>query len=115
MGGEPRAVHRGLGEMADMLIAGYVVAAHLSATRLLVREMRGSPEFETAGPRLRAIREWLIGLLSKTAEPANSLSVAAFSTPSANDVLGVEFRRLRKSALALMASAAVHRSAAAPA
>ncbi|MGO8800183.1 MAG: FUSC family protein [Roseiarcus sp.] len=116
MGGEPQAVHRGLGEMADMLIAGYVVAAHLSATRLLVREMRGSPEFATVGPRLRAIREWLIALLSKPPASADRPEAASFSTPSAaNDPLGAEFRRLRKSALALTAAAAVHRSAAAPA
>ncbi|MGA2794117.1 MAG: FUSC family membrane protein [Roseiarcus sp.] len=114
MGGEPRAVHRGLSEMADMLIAGYVVAAHLSATRLLVRELRGSPDFHTVGPRLREAREWLIALLSNKQAPADLSGPAYFAGPSANDALGVEFRRLRKSALALTAAAAVHQSAAAP-
>jgi uncharacterized membrane protein YccC len=114
MGGEPQAVHRGLGEMADMLIAGYVVAAHLSATRLLVRELRGAPDFQTVGPRLREAREWLIALLSNKGAPTDLSGPAYFSEPSPNDALGVEFRRLRKSALALMAAAADHRSAAAP-
>ena len=66
MGGEPQTVHRGLDEMAAMLIAGYVLAAHISATRLFVRERRGAEDFPTLTPRLKATREWLIGLLSDT-------------------------------------------------
>lgn len=113
MGGEPQAVHRGLGEMAEMLIAGYGVAAHLSATRLLVRELRGAPDFQTVGPRLQAAREWLIGLLSgKPGAVDTSAGLAAGET--AADALGIELGRLRDAAATLMGAAAVLQSAAAP-
>jgi len=113
MGGEPQAVRRGLDEMDAMLIAGYGLAAHISATRLFIRETRGTPEFETLGPRLKAAREWLIGLLSSQPAPADPAGPAYFRAPAAVSDLGGEFQRLRKAALALIAAAAVYRRAAA--
>ncbi|WP_158813745.1 FUSC family membrane protein [Methylocapsa sp. S129] len=113
MGGEPQAVHRGLDEMAAMLIAGYVLAAHISATRLFMRERRGGDDFQTIGPRLQATREWLIGLLSDKQAPPDPAGPAYFSGPATIGALGTEFQRLRKAALALIAAAAVYRHAAA--
>jgi uncharacterized membrane protein YccC len=115
MGGEPQTVHRGLGEMADMLIAGYVLAAHISATRLFVRERRGAENFPLIVPRLQKTREWLLALLSDAAAPADMDGPAYFSGPSPNGELALELQRLRKAALALIAAAAVYRRAAAPA
>ena len=107
-------MRRGLSEMADMLIAGYVLAAHLSATRLLVRELRAPPWISKAwGPAFRAAREWLIAQLSNKQAPTDLTGPAYLGGPAVNDALGVEFQRLRKSALALMTAAAVYRSAAA--
>jgi uncharacterized membrane protein YccC len=115
MGGEPQAVHRGLDELADTLIAAYGLAAHVSATRLFVREQRGEPDFATVGPRLKATREWLIALLSRAPTPADLSGPAFFSGPAATGELGTEFQRLRKAALALISAAAVYRRAATPA
>jgi uncharacterized membrane protein YccC len=115
MGGEPQAVHRGLNEMADMLIAGYVLAAHVSATRLFLRERRGNEDFQTIAPRLRATREWLIALLSDKEAQTDLAGPAYFSGPALNDALGGEFQRLRKATLALLSAAAVYRRAAAEA
>jgi uncharacterized membrane protein YccC len=115
MGGEPHAVHRGLNEMADMLIAGYRLAAHISATRLFVRERRGAEDFSLLAPRLKATRERLIALLSNPPEASDLEGPAYFSGPSTSGALGAEFPRLRKAALALISSAAVYRRAAAPA
>ena len=113
MGGEPQAVHRGLNEMADMLIAGYRLAAHISAARLYLREKRGAEDFAAFTPRLHAARDWLIELLSGK-QAANELSGPAyFSAPALNGALGGEFQRLRKAALALLSAAAVYRRAAA--
>ena len=113
MGGEPQAVHRGLNEMADMLIAGYGLAAHISASRLYLREKRGTEDFAAFTPRLHAARDWLIELLSGK-QAANELSGPAyFSAPALNGALGGEFQRLRKAALALLSAAAVYRRAAA--
>jgi uncharacterized membrane protein YccC len=113
MGGEPQTVHRGLDEMAAMLIAGYVLAANISATRLFVRERRGAEDFAALTQRLNATRQWLIGLLSDAQEP-DLAGPAYFSGPAAAGALGGEFQRLRKAALALIAAAAVYRRAAAP-
>jgi uncharacterized membrane protein YccC len=115
MGGEPQAVHRGLHEMADMLIAGYRLAAHISATRLFVRERRGAEDFSLLTPRLKATRERLIELLSNEPQPSDLEGPAYFSGPSTSGALGAEFPRLRKAALALISTAAVYRRAAAPA
>jgi uncharacterized membrane protein YccC len=114
MGGEPQTVHRGLDEMAAMLIAGYVLAAHISATRLFVRERRSADDFPALTPRLDATREWLIGLLSD-AQESDLAGPAYFTGPAAVGALGGEFQRLRKAALALIAAVAVYRRAAAPA
>jgi uncharacterized membrane protein YccC len=114
MGGEPQTVHRGLSEMADMLIAGYVLAAHISATRLLVRERRGAENFAIVVPRLQATREWLLALLSGAAAPSDLDGPAYFSGPSPVGELAVQFQRLRKAALTLLAAVAVYRRAAAP-
>ena len=111
MGGEPQTVHRGLDEMAAMLIAGYVLAAHISATRLFMRERRGGEDFSMLTPRLKATREWLLGLLSDGKEP-DLAGPAYFSGPAAASALGGEFQRLRKAALALLAAVAVYRRAA---
>jgi uncharacterized membrane protein YccC len=113
MGGEPQTVHRGLDEMAAMLIAGYVLAAHISATRLFMRERRGAEDFPMLTPRLKATREWLIELLSDARE-SDLTGPAYFSGPAAAGALGGEFQRLRKAALALIAAVAVYRRAAAP-
>ena len=114
MGGEPQTVHRGLNEMADMLIAGYVLAAHVSATRLFLRERRGAEDFAAILPRLQATREWLIALLSDQPSPTDPAGPAVFSGPTAKGELGGELQRLRKAALALIAAAAVYRRAGAP-
>jgi uncharacterized membrane protein YccC len=113
MGGEPQTVHRGLDEMAAMLIAGYVLAAHISAMRLFMRERRGGEDFPMLTPRLTATREWLLELLSGGKEP-DLAGPAYFSGPAAAGALGGEFQRLRKAALALLAAVAVYRRAAAP-
>ena len=110
MGGEPQTVRRGLDEMAAMLIAGYVLAAHISATRLFVRERRGAEDFPVLVPRLQATREWLIALLSDHPAPAEP-----GGAPAPRSELGQEFQRLRKAARALLAAAAVYRRAAAAA
>ena len=113
MGGEPQAVHRGLNEMADMLIAGYWLAAHISAARLYLRERRGAEDFAVFTPRLHAARDWLMELLSGK-QAASALSGPAyFSAPTLDGALGGEFQRLRKAALALLSAAAVYRRAAA--
>jgi uncharacterized membrane protein YccC len=113
MGGEPQTVHRGLSEMADMLIAGYVLAAHISATRLFARERRGAENFPIVAQRLQAACEWLIALLSEAPTAADLEGPAYFSGPAANGELSAEFQRLRKAALALIAAAAIYRRAAA--
>ena len=51
MGGEPQAVRRGLEEMAAMLVAAYDLAASISATRLSLRQNRGSAAFGDIGAR----------------------------------------------------------------
>jgi uncharacterized membrane protein YccC len=107
MGGEPQTVRRGLDEMAAMLIAGYVLAAHISATRLFVRERRGAEDFPIIVPRLQATRDWLIALLSDQRSPAEPVGA-----PAPRGELGQEFLRLRKAARALLAAAAVYRRAA---
>jgi uncharacterized membrane protein YccC len=109
MGGEPQAVRRGLGELADMLISGYVLAANISAARFMTRAKRGEGDYETATRRLTATRQWLLALLSEAASGA--LSGPAFVTGPPNDALGAEFLRLRKAALALLASAGAYRQA----
>lgn len=114
MGGEPQTVRRGLNEMADMLIAGYVLAAHISATRLFARERRGAADFATVPPRLRQTSEWLIALLSDRSPSADATAPEAVA-PATGDELDAELPRLRKAALALIAAAAVYRRAAAPA
>ncbi len=114
MGGEPQTVRRGLNEMANMLIAGYVLAAHISATRLIVRERRGQPDFETIPMRLQTAREWLIALLANQPPPAEA-AAGACSGSAPKDALDAELPRLRKAALALMDAVAVYRRAAAPA
>jgi uncharacterized membrane protein YccC len=115
MGGEPQTVHRGLNEMADMLIAGYVLAAHISATRLFVRERRGAEDFSAIRPHLQATRDWLIARLSDQPAPTDARAPAAPAGPAVTGELGVELPRLRKAAQALIAAAAVYRRAAAPA
>ncbi len=113
MGGEPQAVHRGLNEMADMLIAGYVLAAHVSATRLFLRERRGDEDFPAIAERLKATREWLIALLSGKQAAADLAGPAYFSAPALSGAAFGEFQRLRTAALALLSAAAVYRRAAA--
>jgi uncharacterized membrane protein YccC len=109
MGGEPSTVRRGLIEMADMLISGYVLAAHISATRLIVRERRGEPDFATIPPRLQATRDWLLALLAGQA-PAPELAAPSDGAGSAaKDALDLELPRLRKAALALTNAAAIYR------
>jgi uncharacterized membrane protein YccC len=115
MGGEPQAVHRGLDEMAAMLIAGYRLAAHISATRLFVRERRGQPDYEPLRPRVRATRDWLIALLSKQPPPEDLSDPALAKEPLGAGEIGVELQRLREATLALIAAAAAFRRAAAPA
>jgi uncharacterized membrane protein YccC len=115
MGGEPMTVRRGLDEMADMLISGYVLAAHVSATRLIVRERRGQPDFATIPQRLQATREWLIALLANQNPPADPTAASDCSGSAAKDALDLELPRLRKAALALMDAAAVYRHACEPA
>jgi uncharacterized membrane protein YccC len=112
MGGEPQAVHRGLNEMADMLIAGYRLAAHVSATRLLLRERRGTEEFDLFAPQLRTTRGWLIELLSGKEAAPDLSGPAYFTGPSLNSAFGDEFQRLRKAALTLLSAAAVYQRAA---
>ncbi len=110
MGGEPRGVRLGLSELADMLIAGYVLAANISSARFIARDKRGDTDFETIASHLAATREWLIALLSgaKTAD----LQGPALVTGPPNEALGGEFLRLRKAALALLIAAAGYRQAA---
>ena len=114
MGGEPRTVHRGLDELADMLIAGYVLAAHVSAARLFTRERRGAEDFPLLLPRLQATREWLIALLAGQPAANDPAEPAGRGGPPARGEIGGELLRLRKAALALIAAAAVYRRAAAP-
>ncbi len=59
MGGEPRATRRGLDEMASMLIAAYVVVAHISALRLAMRARDGK-----AAEQAMAARRWLVATLA---------------------------------------------------
>jgi uncharacterized membrane protein YccC len=110
MGGEPREVRRGLAELADMLIAGYVLAAHISSARFMVRDKRGEAEFDALAAHLAATRDWLIALLSgaKSAD----LQGPAFVTGQPSEALGAEFLRLRKAALALLNAVAGYRLAA---
>lgn len=114
MGGEPQTVRRGLDELAAMLIAGYVLAAHISATRLFVRERRGADDTPLVLTHLKATREWLIGLLSAAPDSNNLAGPAYFSGPAATGALGPEFLRLRKAGLALISAVAVYRRAATP-
>jgi len=110
MGREPQGVRRGLAELAEMLIAGYVLAANISAARFLARDKRGDADFDTIAGHLAATREWLIALLSgaRTAE----LQGPALVTGPPSETLGGEFLRLRKAALALLSAAAGYRQAA---
>jgi uncharacterized membrane protein YccC len=110
MGGEPRDVRRGLSELADMLIAGYLVAAHISSARFMARDKRGQADFDTIATRLAATRDWLIALLS-SAKTADLQGPALVAGPS-NETLGAEFLRLRKAALSLLTAAAGYRQAA---
>lgn len=114
MGGEPQAVRRGLGELADMLIAGYVLAANVSAARFMARDKRGAADYESVARHLDATRQWLTGLLSgPNATP--DLQGPALVTGPPNEALGGEFLRLRKAALALVMAAGAYRRAAAEA
>src|SRR5579883_1786162 len=112
MGGEPRAVRRGLSELAEMLIAGYVLAANISAARFFARGRRGEADYDIVAGRLEATRDWLIGLLSE-AKFAPDLQGPALVTGPPNEALGAEFLRLRKAALALLGAAGTYRQAAA--
>jgi uncharacterized membrane protein YccC len=114
MSGEPQAVRRGLSEMADMLISGYVLAANISATRFMMRDMREGAERDLLAARLASTREWLIALLSK-ADPAPDPGGPALVTGPPSARLGGEFLRLRKAALALITAASAYQRAAAPA
>jgi uncharacterized membrane protein YccC len=114
MGREPQAVRRGLGELADMLMSGYLLAAHISATRFVMVAKRGAGDYETIARHLGATRDWLIALLS-SANPPLEASGPALMTGPPNEALGGEFLRLRKAALAMLSAASVYRRAAATA
>jgi hypothetical protein len=58
MGGEPRAVQRGLEEMTAMLIAASVFASNVSAVRLETREAEGEAAIK-ARSAAKATRRWL--------------------------------------------------------
>ena len=104
MGGEPRAAQRGLEAMAPMLIAAYVVVAHLSAMRLAMRTSEGEGA-AAAQARAQAARLWLASALalSEGAEPP---------APSEGDALPAPFG---EAMLALLAAAREYRRASAPA
>jgi uncharacterized membrane protein YccC len=111
MGGEPQAVRRALHELADMLISGYLLAAHISATRFMMRAKRGEADYDVVAGRLSATRDWLVVLLAgANASPALDGPALVIGPP--NEALGGEFLRLRKAALALKTATAVYRQAA---
>ena len=93
-----------------MLIAGYLLAAHISSARFMARDKSGQADFDTLAAHLAATRDWLIALLSgaKTAD----LRGPALVTGPPNETLGAEFLRLRKAALALLTATAGYRQAA---
>ena len=103
MGGEPRAAQRGLDEMAAMLIAAYVVVAHLSAMRLALRAAGdGADEAEAEA---KAARVWL----------ARRLAAKADAEPASEDGDELVPAPLKNAALALLAAARDYRRASAPA
>ncbi len=99
MGGEPRAARRGLDEMAAMLIAAYVVVAHLSAARLALRAARGA-NVDAAQAEAKAARVWLAARLAAKGdgEPSGEWGGESPSTPLKNATLALlaaarEYRR----------------------
>jgi uncharacterized membrane protein YccC len=111
MGGEPQGVRRGLNELIEMLISGYLVAAHISSTRFMMRGRQSDDGYEATATRLAATREWLIALLSGASTP--DLHGPALVVGPPNEALGGEFTRLRRAALTLLAKASIYREAAA--
>jgi hypothetical protein len=103
MGGEPRAAQRGLDEMAAMLIAAYVVVAHLSAMRLALRA--GGEGADEAEAEAKAARVWL----------AKRLAAKAEAKPASEDGDEAAPAPLKNATLALLAAAKEYRRAAAPA
>jgi uncharacterized membrane protein YccC len=112
MGGEPQGVRRGLNELIEMLISGYLVAAHISSTRFMMRGRQSDDGYEATATRLAATREWLIALLSG-AQSTPDLHGPALVVGPPNEALGGEFTRLRRAALTLLAKASIYRQAAA--
>jgi uncharacterized membrane protein YccC len=112
MGGEPQGVRRGLNELIEMLISGYLLAAHISSTRFTMRGRRSETGYEATAAHLAATREWLIGLLSGAQATADLRGPALVVGPP-NEALGGEFTRLRRAALTLLTTASIYRQAAA--
>ncbi|HYC25649.1 MAG TPA: FUSC family membrane protein [Roseiarcus sp.] len=112
MSAEPQAVRRGLGEMAEMLINAYVLAATISATRFMIRGAPKGADRDQLAARLADSREWLIGLLSKADAAADPGGPAQMAGPPSPKLAG-EFLGLRKAALALVSAANAYRRAAA--
>ncbi|HLW90968.1 MAG TPA: FUSC family membrane protein [Roseiarcus sp.] len=111
MSSEPQAVRRGLNEMADMLIAGYVLAANISATRFKTRCPGEADDRDLLATRLAAARDWLTTLLSSDKPP--DLDGPALVTGPPREELTREFLNLRKAAVALITAASAYRRAAA--
>lgn len=104
MGGEPRATQRGLEEMAPMLIAAYVVSAHLSALRLALRTSQPDARAQIEA-EARAAQGWLAAALAApdATDPERLADAAAAPAP------------LKEATLALLAAARNYRRASAPA
>jgi uncharacterized membrane protein YccC len=105
MGGEPQKFHRGLNEMADMLIAAYVLAAHISGLRFDLRAHRGAANSEELRQRVGAARQHLLALLG--AEPDANAPNAAKS-PENKDLGAFD-----RAAAELIAAGAAYRTASA--
>jgi uncharacterized membrane protein YccC len=101
MGGEPRAAQRGLDEMAAMLIAAYVVVAHLAALRLpLPADESVTAETEAEAD---AARLWLAARLSAPGNTAPEGEIDADTAAAPR----------KKATLALLAAADKYRRASA--
>ena len=113
MGGEPQKVHRGLNEMAEMLIAAYVLAAHISALHFDLRAHRGAEDYDALRQHVRGAREWLFALLSsKAAGPVEVPPDKRGGRPESAPLDG-DFSGFHQATMSLIAAGAAYRRASA--
>ena len=115
MGGEPQKVHRGLDEMAQMLIAAYQLCAHVSALRSSFRLGRDTITATRYEQALSAARTALEQALSESEESLPPDRMASKGPPIGDRNSEIELSGLLEAANALNASASTYRLASAQA